>query len=567
MSSGDSPLNAAKRAIRALLVCAVFGSRIVHAGDYDRFEVAPPVWKVIDQPVAKAPAERESNTVGDSAMTLLTRRVDRALGVKDESLAKDINSLDEVPDSAWYQARVGTLPITPEDVFWGPSARDGSSAPVPGDTLTVTAAKVIGFNPGFIAKDSRGGRYVVKFDPPSDPEMQTAADAIGSRLAWALGYHVPQDNLFVFRRESLKIKPGIEVVDHLTGKKRPMTEADLDSILGKASRNDDGSFRCLLSRFIPGTPIGSNPQEGTRKDDPNDRISHEDRRSMRAWRAFGAWIKHTDLKEDNTLDAYVTEDGKSFVRHYFIDFGEIFAAQAGENEYYRDGFEYSVDPWNILLTTFSFGLWIHPWEHVKETGIRGIGPFGPTPFEFYKWKTLRPNRFVNRMTPIDGFWAVRKLYALTDDHMAAAIRAGQFTDPRAAPYLLDTLKQRRATIAREVLDRVNPAATFQLLDNGSALGFEDFAVRVGLAEAGSASWRIQLVVLRGDDATAGPKLEVKESRVALGAPPPPGQQLVVRIQTLRAGKPVGEPTHVHIAQTPDAGLRIIGIDRWRTGSF
>ena len=567
MSSVSPPLNAAKRAVSALVVCVALGTPIVHSGDYDRFEVAPPVWKVIDQPVEKAPAERESNVLGDSAMTLLTRRVDRALGVKDESLAKDINSLDEVPDSAWYQSRVGTLPITPEDVFWGPSARDGSSAPVPGDNLTVSSAKVIGFNPGFIAKDSRGGRYVVKFDPPSDPEMQTAADAIGTRLAWALGYHVPQDNLFVFRRENLALKPGIEVVDNITGKKRPMTEADLDSILAKAHRNEDGSFRCLLSRFIPGTPIGSNPQEGTRKDDPNDKIPHEDRRSMRAWRAFGAWIKHTDLKEDNTLDSYVTEDGKSFVRHYFIDFGEIFAAQAGEGDFYRDGFEYSVDPGAILLTAMSFGLWIHPWEHVKDTGIRGIGPFGPTPFEFYKWKTLRPNRFMNRMTPIDGFWAVRKLYALTDDHIAAAIRAGQFTDPRAAPYLLDTLKQRRTTIAREVLQRANPAASFQLLDGGSALGFEDFAVRLGIADATSTNWRVQLVVLSPGDSTAGPTHELKEPRVELGALPPAGQQLVVRIQTLHAGKPVGEPTHVHIARTADSGPRIIGIDRWRTGSF
>ena len=170
------------------------------------------------------------------------------------------------------------------------------------------------------------------------------------------------------------------------------------------------------------------------------------------------------------------------------------------------------------------------------------------------------------MTPIDGFWAVRKLYALSDDHIAAAIRAGQFSDPRAAPYLLDTLKQRRATIAREVLQRANPAASFQLLEGGSALGFEDFAVRLGLADAASTTWRVQRAVLGPHDTTTGPKVELKEPRVVLGAIPPAGQQLVVRIQTLHAGKPIGEPTHVHIAQT-GSGPRIIGIDRWRTGSF
>jgi hypothetical protein len=47
--------------------------------------------------VAEQPTSATTGLGDDQAPFYLTRRVDRALGVKDESLAKDINSLDEVP--------------------------------------------------------------------------------------------------------------------------------------------------------------------------------------------------------------------------------------------------------------------------------------------------------------------------------------------------------------------------------------------------------------------------------------------------------------------------------------
>jgi hypothetical protein len=45
-------------------------------------------------------------------------------------------------------------------------------------------------------------------------------------------------------------------------------------------------------------------------------------------------------------------------------------------------------------------------------------------------------------------------------------------------------------------------------------------------------------------------------------------QLVVRIQTLRDGEEQGDPVHVHLHTLPgQSGLRIVGVDRWRTGSL
>ena len=64
--------------------------------------------------------------------------------------------------------------------------------------------------------------------------------------------------------------------------------------------------------------------EGVRDDDPNDTVPHEHRRELRGLRVFAAWLNHTDMKEDNTLDMFVEEGGRHFVKHHLVDFGEAF---------------------------------------------------------------------------------------------------------------------------------------------------------------------------------------------------------------------------------------------------
>ena len=58
-----------------------------------------------------------------------------------------------------------------------------------------------------------------------------------------------------------------------------------------------------------------------RPDDPNDRIAHQHRRSLRASWVLFAWLAELDPSSINSLDSYVEQDGRHFVRHYIIDFG------------------------------------------------------------------------------------------------------------------------------------------------------------------------------------------------------------------------------------------------------
>ena len=50
------------------------------------------------------------------------------------------------------------------------------------------------------------------------------------------------------------------------------------------------------------------------------------RLTTRGLRVFGAWLNHTDMKDDNALDMYVG----GHLEHYLVDFGEAYLAMARE---------------------------------------------------------------------------------------------------------------------------------------------------------------------------------------------------------------------------------------------
>lgn len=106
----------------------------------------------------------------------------------------------------------------------------------------ILAAKTEGVTPGFRAEDSHGRRYVLKFDPPDYPELATAADVIGSKFFYALGYNTPENYVVRFMRSQLTVTPKTTLRDN-QGRKRLMTDADRvlkylhKDAAGRVSRN------------------------------------------------------------------------------------------------------------------------------------------------------------------------------------------------------------------------------------------------------------------------------------------------------------------------------------------
>lgn len=372
-------------------------------------------------------------------------------GKKPEAFNVDERDQVRLP-STWWQPRIGFRPVTVEQMLQGPGPGTG---PAPG-RWTVSHPKEQGVTPGFQVKDSKGDKFLVKFDAPGFSELSTGAAAIGSRLFWAAGYNVPDDAIATFRPEDLDIAKDATYKD-AKGKEHPITQQYLQQILSRVARQPDGSYRCVASRYLPGKPLGPFEYRGRRADDPEDLVPHELRREMRGLWTICAWTNHADSRAPNSLDMWVTDHGRSFVRHHLIDFSAILGAGPGGPRAYQTGFEYYVDFNRMAMASATLGLAPFPWEASVDPKIPAAGFVQSEVFDPEHWRPDYPNPAFDERTVRDIRWGARIVAGFTDDHIRAAVQAAHFSDPRAAEYLTRVLIERRDKIVHQWLDGSAPA--------------------------------------------------------------------------------------------------------------
>src|SRR4051812_28787598 len=407
----------------------------------------------------------------DAAINLATRH-----GLQEVGRAEDVNTIDEVPDSSWFTNRAGTRLITTDEMYRGPSDDAG---PSPGKWAV--SRKANGVTPGFTITDERGRRYFVKFDPPGFPELATGAEAVVTRLFHALGYHVPQAIVGTLRRENLAIANDA-TVPLPNGRRRKMRFSDIDDALRHAERSADGSYRVSIAEALTGKSLEGFMYEGTRPDDPNDLIPHENRRELRGLRVFSAWVNHTDAKAINSLDTVITENGRGHIVHYVRDFNAALGSAGIGVRERRDGYEYLAEFGPTKKALPAFGFYIRPWMTIDYPSFRGIGRFESKRFVPDQWRPRVPNPAYVRSRADDTFWAARKLMALSDDQIRAAVRAAQYSDPRSEEFLTTALIERRDKIGRVWLTKINPVVEPALAEDGT-LTFRNAAVDLGFAAA------------------------------------------------------------------------------------
>src|SRR5262249_15008551 len=186
--------------------------------------------------------------------------------------ALDVNTLGEVPDNAWYTNRHAVRRMSIAELQRGPG---NTTPPSPDANWTIVGAKSDGVTPGFIIEDVKKNRYLLKLDPPDYPELCSAADVIGSKFFYAFGYSTPENYVVHFRLEDLAIPDGATWRD-ASGRKHPLTMQAIGELLKAQRRDSAGKYRALASRWVEGKVVGPFSYLGTRSDDPNDTISHED---------------------------------------------------------------------------------------------------------------------------------------------------------------------------------------------------------------------------------------------------------------------------------------------------
>ena len=551
------------RKLAALACILVAASALVAA---DRARTAPkfydddPIRRSVDTQDASGAQAREISLTYDAMINLFGRP-----GLQTVGRAENINTIDDVPDSSWFTNRAGVRPLTAEEVTRGPKDDPG---PAPGKWMV--RRKANGVSPGFTIVDANGRRYYVKFDPPGLPELATGAEAVVTRLFHALGYNVPQILIGTLRRENLAIANDA-TVPLPDGSQRRLRWSDIDEQLRRAHRNADGSYRVTLGEAVEGKALEGFMYTGTRPDDPNDVVPHENRRELRGLRVFSAWVNHTDAKAINSLDVLVRQDGRSIVRHYLIDFNaSLGSAGIGLRER-RDGYEYLAEFGPTKKALPAFGFYVRPWLTIEYPEFKGIGRFESKRFIPEQWRPRVPNPAYVRSRPDDTYWAARKVMALSDDLVRAAVKAGQYSDPRAEQFLADALIERRNKIGRAFLTGVNPVADPALADDGT-LTFRNPAVEYGFAPAPE---RYIVAWYRFDNAT-GQSTRLGESSVTAARAAAPADA-AVRVRpdtTLPGGRGAfvrADISAVHGAQPSwsapvEAYFRRVG-DGWRLVGF
>ena len=552
-----------RRALAAATLCAALAlAGAVATGQAPPAPPAPAFFD--DDPIAREPETQDASGAKPFPIELrwdLTYNLFDNPGYgRSAPRARDLNTIDEVPDSSWFTNRVLARPLSIDEITRGPLTGSG---PAPGG-LTVIASKSVGDAPGFVARDAAGQVWFVSFDAAGHPEAATAAILVANKLFWALGYWQVENHLTTIRPDELVLADSATWRPP-SGHARRTRFSDLEQVLRRAHRSADGSYRAVAARGLSGKILEGFQYFGTRPDDPNDVVPHEHRRSLRALRVFGAWTNLVDMKAGNTLDVVVRDNGRGIVRHYLQDVGSTFGTSANGPREWSEGWEYLIEAGKAWKRLVTLGFYVEPWQTARYTEFPAVGRFEGDAFDPRAWRPRAPTAAFLQMRDDDAFWAARRVAAFTDEMIRAAVATGGITDPAAARHLADVIGRRRDKIARTYLPAINPLVDFAL-DDAGRLTFDNAAVRAGVAQAPRGGYATRW--FHFDNRTASATLfgeEAAREGTALAAPAglPTADGRFVKVEVSAVDPPEvswSRPVSVYFKRT-DGGWKLVGLER------
>jgi len=476
--------------------------------------------------------------------------------------ALNVNTIDEVPDSSWFTNRIGRRDMSVADIVRGPDSRATLSL----DGFIVSGDKGSGVQAGFRMIDPSDGNqmYQIELDPPSNPEMATGAEMIGTAFYYAFGYTTVEVYLAEVDPARLVIAPTARLYDPLIGDKRPLTRLDLDRVLRRGARMANGRYRVLVSKFAPGRPVGNFRYYRTRPDDPNDIVAHEHRRELRGARVFGAWLNHDDSRGVNSLDMLVNEGARRYIKHYMFDFGSIMGSGTTFAQRHRAGNEYIFESRPGWLTLATLGIYTRPWMHFDYPDVpAAVGRFEGVAFDPVAWRPEYPNSAFDNMRADDAFWAARIVSRFSNDAIRAVVSKARYSDPQASEYITSTLIMRRDKVLQAWLAGVNPVVDVALGPTGQ-LTFRNAAVDAAIAKAPAGyqvSWATFDNVTRDVRPIGDATSALTQVGAPAGLPGAAGSHVRVAIAATGGVPPSwARPVHAYFRKT-DTGWTLVGFER------
>jgi len=570
------------RAVRVLGVAvALAGSS--HCAAERHFPLRDPLWVDDDrravsvpcqlrptdddpQHVSCAPASYVSPLAWDGADNSIFRPLSELFALQTSHEAVNVNALDEVPDSAWFENRLGRSHPTGDALLRGACTPEQILEPqrsAPG-SWTIDQGKPNGASLGFRVRMPDQRKYMFKNDAPNQPERATAASVIGAAIYHTVGFNTSCEQVVHFAPELLALQPGLTTTDN-SGVSKPFDDAALAHVLSEANRRD-GLYRMQASAWLPGQLIGPFRYEGRRDDDPNDVIPHDQRRELRGGRLLAAWLNHFDAREQNSMDSWIARDPRvkdsspGYVRHYYIDTSDCFGSEwAWDGISRRLGRSYLLDWGDITADFVTLGTVTRPWERVqRRPGFEMFGYFGAAEFDPQTWKNEYPNPAFSAATERDNAWMARILSRFDRADIAALVTLGRFSRAEHARYLAEVLERRLELILERYLLRLSPLADLALEPDGRLCG-TDLARRRQLRS--ERAFRYQALFSRGQERAQRPVATFDQGRFCVALPSRPSHAERYAVVTIRNGA-ARYALRVHVYdQGPPSGYRLLGIER------
>lgn len=517
-----------------------------------RFYPDDPIWREPATQDVKQASRYEPDLGYQTLENLFWRPGDRVIGQR----AKNINTVDEVPDGPFFVNRAGRLPLTPALVARAANTSDGPAA----GPWTVVSAKSDGVTPGFTIRDTANQLWFVKFDPPGWPAMATGSEIVAAKLFWAAGYHTAEYHIGQLRPDNLAIGKDTRITPPGEAS-RAMQQSDIAWLLSRADREADGSYRVILSKATPGRPIGRIAFHGTRADDPNDIVPHEHRRELRGYFVFAAWLNHVDAKGINSLSSLITENGRSFIRHYLLDFGSALGSAAVGPREGWEGYEALLEqPGDIGKRVLAFGFKIPKWRTQEYFESPAIGrlPRDHADWDPETWWPHITNAAFRHMRPDDTFWAASKLVAISDDMIKAAVAEARFGDAASEAFLTKAIADRRLRILQSFLPKVNPLVDVAITDG--RLAFRNLAVEAAVADRAPA-YRALWYSFDNEADKATLVATTEETQSPLPMPDLPASEFIkVDLSAIGGPEPWTRPISVYFRRN-SSGWSLVGLER------
>ena len=278
--------------------------------------------------------------------------------------------------------------------------------------------------------DPDGHLYQIEFDPPSNPEMATGAEIIGTAFYHAFGYHTVDVYLAELDPDASSSR-----------RRRPSgirSSASGVGSRGGTSTTSSGGRRASRMASIACSPAASptasrSATSATTARGPTTRTTScrtSTAASSAAARVFGAWLNHDDSRGINSLDMLVQEQDRRYVKHYMFDFGSIMGSGTVYAQRHRPGNEYILEWKPGWLTLATLGVYTRPWMHISYPDVPpAVGRFEAEAFQPELWKPEYPNPAFDNMRPDDAFWAARIVARFDDAAVRAIVEKARYTDP------------------------------------------------------------------------------------------------------------------------------------------